>query len=79
MITNGSVIYQNLTIKGFGIDHWLSGVSAGRIQLLYQQIIDGLYTGSLQFRRSNSISMKDFLVANEPAKQSAKFIITNID
>lgn len=58
---NDSIIYKNLTIEGFGIDHWLSLADHGFVQILYNEIVEGVYQQKLTFRDSKHIPLQDVI------------------
>ncbi len=58
--TNGAIIYRNLTITGFGIDHWLAARSTAEIQQAYNSIVAQLYDKTLSFRPSATMPLEIF-------------------
>jgi len=46
-VTNAMLVYQNLTWVGFGIDHWLGGVSADRYNAMLSSLWQLIRAGSL--------------------------------
>lgn len=73
--TNASIIYQNLTIIGFGIDHWLSQQSSDKILQSYRGIIDNLYTGEISFPETISIPLAQFIPLKRSLNKTNKIII----
>ncbi len=73
--TNASIIYKNLTVIGFGIDHWLSQRSSPKIQQSYNQIVEGLFTGTLSFRKTVSVSLSQFSLEKDHLNRTDKIII----
>lgn len=46
-VTNAMLVYQNLTWIGFGIDHWLAGISADRYDAMLTSLWQLIRAGSL--------------------------------
>lgn len=46
-VSNATLVYRNLTLKGYGVDRWISLQPATRIQALYAQLVEDLYSGRL--------------------------------
>lgn len=73
--TNASIIYKNLTVIGFGIDHWLSQQTSLKIQQSYNQLVDALYSGTLSFRKTVPISLSQFISEKDRLNSADKIII----
>lgn len=48
--SNSQLVYHNLTIKGFGIDHWMSTRPGHELVRLYGELAADLGSGKLKFR-----------------------------
>ncbi len=57
-IGNDQLIYKNLTIKGFGIDRWLSLNNYETIHQFYEGLVEDLYTGRLRFRKTAVVTLE---------------------
>ncbi len=74
--TNASIIYKNRTVIGFGIDHWMSPQSSPpKIQQYCSQIVEGLYTRTLSFRKTISIPLSQFSVEKDHLNRTDKITI----
>lgn len=58
-VSNATLVYRNLTLKGFGIDRWMSLQPATRIQALYTQLVEDLHSGRLTLLPVPVIGMQD--------------------
>jgi NADPH:quinone reductase-like Zn-dependent oxidoreductase len=58
--SNAAVVYKNLTVKGFGIDHWMSLQSKEVIRSFYREIVKSLHDGTLVFRQTKQVRLEEF-------------------
>lgn len=56
-ISNDTIIYKNLTIKGFGIDRWLSCAGSNEVRTYYSNMVEELARGRLQFRKTALVAL----------------------
>lgn len=78
---NSSIIFKNITIKGFGIDHWLNRMGAEKQQLTYQSLIKTLADPAFKLPVAAKFSFEDFKKAfalNASPKKSGKIIFEGI-
>jgi NADPH:quinone reductase-like Zn-dependent oxidoreductase len=73
--TNSAIIYKNLTLQGFGIDHWLSGQTKEQIQQAYRTVVNSLYDGTLTFRPTVAVPLEKFITDYPALPHNAKPII----
>ncbi|HTI10456.1 MAG TPA: zinc-dependent alcohol dehydrogenase family protein [Puia sp.] len=77
-ITNGSLVYRNLTLKGFGIDRWLSLRSPEQIRKDYAGIVEDLYAKKILLREIPSVPLGGLLSYLQQPGHSEKVIVTNV-
>ena len=78
---NAGIIFKNITIKGFGIDHWLNSMDADEQQLTYQSLIKTLTDPAFKLPVAARLPFKDFKKAftlNALSKKSGKIIFEGI-
>jgi len=56
----GTVIYKNLKIEGFGIDHWLIGKTKDELNLVWQELTTSVNNGTLKLHCDKLFDLKDF-------------------
>jgi NADPH:quinone reductase-like Zn-dependent oxidoreductase len=56
----GTVIYKNLKIEGFGIDHWLKNKSKDKLNLIWQELTTAIINNSLKLHCDKLFDLKDF-------------------
>jgi NADPH:quinone reductase len=61
----GTVIYKNLKIEGFGIDHWLKSKSNGELDLIWHELTTTVANNTLQINFDKSFELIDFKKAIE--------------
>lgn len=74
-VTNGILVYKNLTIKGFGIDHWTSCQTSERVRTIYRDLIHQIAEGKLKFAPATAITMEDFVSERPAANGDGKWIL----
>ncbi|HMH20962.1 MAG TPA: zinc-dependent alcohol dehydrogenase family protein [Puia sp.] len=75
-ISNVHLVYRNLTVKGFGIDRWLSLRSADQIGKIYADIAEDLYTKKIVLREIPSVRLEEFIPYWSHLGHPDKVIIT---
>ncbi|HEX9514075.1 MAG TPA: zinc-dependent alcohol dehydrogenase family protein [Puia sp.] len=76
-ISNGSLVYRNLTLKGFGIDRWLSLHTPEQIRKCYADIVEDLYEKRVVLREIPSVNLEELIPYLHQQGHSNKIIITN--
>lgn len=56
----GTVIYKNLKIEGFGIDHWLSHKSKEELSLIWQELITAVTNHTLKLQYDKLFELKNY-------------------
>jgi NADPH:quinone reductase-like Zn-dependent oxidoreductase len=56
----GTVIYKNLKIEGFGIDHWLNHKSKGELNEIWQELITAIINNTLKVNYDKLFDLKNF-------------------
>ena len=56
----GTVIYKNLKIEGFGIDHWLNSKSKDKLNLIWQELTTAIRNNTLKLQSDKLFDLKDF-------------------
>jgi NADPH:quinone reductase-like Zn-dependent oxidoreductase len=56
----GTVIYKNLKIEGFGIDHWLNNKSKDELNSIWQQLTTAITNNTLKLDYDKLFDLKDF-------------------
>ena len=56
----GTVIYKNLKIEGFGIDHWLNSKSKDELNLIWQELTTAITNNTLKLQSDKLFDLKDF-------------------
>jgi NADPH:quinone reductase-like Zn-dependent oxidoreductase len=74
-VTNGALVYKNLTIKGFGIDHWISCQPPERVRAIYRALIHQIAEGRLLLDPLPVITMADFVSGRPAAPKDVKWIL----
>lgn len=59
-ISNATVIYKNLTLKGFGIDEWRERQTQESLQVIVSGLADAVATGQLAFKRVRTLSFQNW-------------------
>lgn len=74
---NSIIIFKNITIKGFGIDHWLNRMDAEEQHLTFQSLIKTLADPAFKLPVADRLPFKDFkkvFALNASPKKSGKII-----
>lgn len=58
-VSNATLVYKNLTVKGFGIDRWVSLQPAANIQAWYAQVVEDLHQGTLSLLPLPIVPLQD--------------------
>ena len=69
---SSDVIFKNLTIKGFGIDNWLSRKSTSEMQYIWKDIIHQVKDRNFQMEVSAKFLLKDYKNAILTSRNSKK-------
>lgn len=56
----GTVIYKNLKIEGFGIDHWLNSKSKDELNLIWKELTTAITNNTLKLQSGKLFDLKDF-------------------
>jgi NADPH2:quinone reductase len=59
-VHNGTLVYGNLTWKGFGIDRWLSGLTPAERALMLDALLSGIRSRTYQLPVSARVALRDF-------------------
>lgn len=59
----GDVIYKNLVIEGFGIDHWMASKSARELDAIWQALAESIAAGRLALFYDRTFALADFKAA----------------
>jgi len=59
-IHNAAIVYGNLTWKGFGIDRWLSGLSATERERMVDALWNGIRSRTYELPVSSRVALRDF-------------------
>lgn len=73
--SNGTLIYKNLRIEGFGIDHWIAEKSEKEMDLIWNQLLEAILQGKLRLAYDRSYSLQDFGTAIAHYEESGGKII----
>jgi len=79
-VTNAMIVYSNLTWKGFGIDHWLSGQDKHETSLMVDEIWSMIRRGRIQLPVDSTYRLEDFqsaLKANAAKESTGKVILVS--
>jgi NADPH:quinone reductase-like Zn-dependent oxidoreductase len=55
-----TVIYKNLKIEGFGIDHWLKNKSKDELNLIWQELITAVTNNTLKLHYDKLFDLKNY-------------------
>lgn len=59
-VRNASIVYGNLTWKGFGIDLWSSRLGAGEKAHMLDALFDGLRSGTYELPVASRVALREF-------------------
>jgi NADPH2:quinone reductase len=77
-VTNAMLIFSNLTWKGFGMDHWLSGLSDAAASAMRQELWSMIRAGALALPVASTHSLASFgdaLAADARPERSGKVLL----
>ena len=58
--SNGTLIYKNLKLEGFGIDHWMNSKSKKQIEAYWKEILELISSRKLQVNYDKTFKLCDF-------------------
>lgn len=67
---NADIIFKNLTIKGFGIDHWLNSKDNTERRILWKEIISLINQPNFKIDIGGKYSLKDYQQAIHESKNN---------
>jgi NADPH:quinone reductase-like Zn-dependent oxidoreductase len=70
--SNGTVVYKNLQIEGFGIDRWISTQDETALNAVWDEITTRVSNGTLQVGHDKTFELPDFKEAIAYYKQTGK-------
>ena len=71
----GTVIYKNLKIEGFGIDHWLNSKSKDELHLIWQELTTSITNSTLKLQSDRIFDLKDFKEAIMFYKNTSRKVV----
>lgn len=77
-IHNGTIVYSNLTWKGFGIDRWLSGLAPAERERMVDALWNGIRSRTYELPVSAHVALRDFSsgLAHARSATAGKVLLT---
>jgi NADPH:quinone reductase-like Zn-dependent oxidoreductase len=69
-VHNATIVYSNLTWKGFGIDRWLSGLTPSQREGMVDALWNGIRSRTYDLAVSSRVPLRDFATALSRARSA---------